>query len=109
MSAKGKGSAAQSGIMASRRKGRERRSGSDLVPSQLVVDALQHGQHRVVFGEDAVNGESRICVERLQFAQEKQSEYVIDVGVEKNHAADRGMSNRVVVGLRVQFGSGFDL
>lgn len=109
MCAKGKGPAAQSGIIAGRRKRRECFSRSDLVPSQLVVDALEHGEHRVVFGEDAVNGDRRIGVERLQFAQEQQSEYVIDVGVEKNHAADRGMSNRVVVGLRVQFGSGFDL
>ena len=109
MLAKRQRPAAQAAILATRSLQGKRRSWSDVVPFDLVVDALEHGEHGIVFGEDAANREGRVDVERFEFAHPEQSENVIDVGVDENCSADWGMSGRSLVGLRVQVGSRFDL
>ncbi len=69
-------------------------------------DAVKHGEHGIVFAEDAANGSCGVNVQRLQFAQKQKSEDVVDVGVGEDCACDRRLANAV---LWLEFGSGFDL
>ena len=64
-------------------RARKRCSRRELVPAHLIGNAPQHGEHGIVFGEDAANGICGVHAQRLQFAQQKQAEHVIDVGVER--------------------------
>jgi len=79
------------------------------MPFHLIGDSLQHDKHGIVFGQDAPYGETCISIERLQFAQKKEPEDVIDVGIKKDNSRDGRMTSLVVCGVRMELGSEFDL
>lgn len=101
--------AAQAGVFTGCVAQRECWSGSEIVPGQLAWNALQHGEHGIVFGDDAANGFGGVRAERLQLAQEKKAEDVVDVGVEKNGSCDRRLANAVSASAGMKFRRGFDL
>ena len=73
-------------------------------------DPLQHGEHGVVFAQNAANGRCGVNAQRLQFAQEQKSEDVIDIGVGENCACDGTLPDSVAYFEPwLKFGSGFDL
>ena len=79
------------------------------MPFHLIGDSLQHDKHGIVFGQDAPYGETCVSIERLQFAEKKEPEDVIDVGIEKDNSRDGRMASLVVRGMRMEVGSEFDL
>lgn len=79
------------------------------VPFELICNPLKHDKHGIVFGQDASNGKTCVGVERLQLAKEKESEDVIDVGIEKDRSRDGRMASLVVRDVRMEFGSEFYL
>src|SRR5215469_2348310 len=81
----------------------------DFVPFQLISNSLQHDKHGVVLGQDTANGKACVGIQRLELAQKKESEDVIDVGVEQDGSGDGRMASLVNSGLRMEFGSEFDL
>jgi hypothetical protein len=46
----------------------------------LRLDAVQHAECAVILLQDSANGSSSIDPQRLQFAEEKQTENVIQIG-----------------------------
>src|SRR5450631_2273887 len=75
-------------------------------PRNLPRNALQHAEHRVVFGENALDGIGNVNPQWLQFAQQQQSQNMIDVGVRENRTGDWRLAHPFV---RMEFGSAFDL
>ena len=55
---------------------------------------MQHAEHRIVFAENAANRSGGIDAQRLQFAQQKQSEYVIEIGIGEHYARNRATGAR---------------
>ena len=105
--------AAQAGIFASGIKKREAFSRRKVGPSQLTGNALQHGEHGIVFGENPADGFGAAYAQRLQFTKKKQSENMVDVGVEQYASGDgrlakafAGMEFRVRFDLRAEVGRG---
>src|ERR1700733_14862063 len=104
---------AQAGIFAGGIDQREALSRHKVGPSQLTGNALKHGEHGIVFGENPANGFSCAYAQRLQFTEKKQSENMVDVCVEQNASGDgrlakafAGMEFRVRFDLRAEVGRG---
>ena len=91
---------------------RRRLSKGNVVPGvksvqvDLIRDALQHGEHRIVFGQNAADGFGGVHAQRLQFAKQEQAEGVVDVGVAEDGAGDRRLAYAFA---GMEFRSGFDL
>jgi hypothetical protein len=47
----------------------------------LIRNALQHAEHRIVLAENAANGSGGVDAQRLKFAEQKQSEDVVEIGI----------------------------
>jgi hypothetical protein len=67
---------------------------------------MQHAEDGIVFTEDAANGSGGVDAEWLEFAQQKQSEDMVKIGIGKHRAYDWRLARDFA---RMQFGRGFDL
>jgi len=45
---------------------------------------MQHGEHRIIFCEDAADGRRRISAQRLQFAKQEQPNHMVDICIEQD-------------------------
>ncbi len=81
-------------------------AGFEISPLGLIWNAMQHAEHRVIFAENAANGRCGMDAQRLEFAQQKQSEDVVEIGIGERYAGDRRMAQTPP---RMQFRRGFDL
>lgn len=108
VSRKRKCAASQRSLGMSRFKQREPFGQRDRTPGKLSFDALQHGEHRVVF-DDLANRVGCEDVQRLQFPHQQQSEDVVNVSVQQDCAGNWRMSRAVVAGMRMKVGTRFDL
>ncbi len=106
MLAQGPRAAAQTGRLALSVAQIELRSRFKVGPRGLIRDALQHAEHRVIFKENAANGRSSVDAKRLEFAQQEQSEDVVEIGVGQHHARNRRLAQALA---RMQLRRGFDL
>ena len=67
---------------------------------------MQHAEHGVVLAENAANGGRGVDAQRLKFAQQKQPEDVVEIGVGERHAGDGRLAHALA---RMQLRRGFDL
>src|SRR5579863_9065989 len=88
MSAQRNCATANTGVFATRIAQTKFRSGLKFAPHGLIRNALQHREHGVVFTEDAANGSCGVNAQWLEFAQQKESEDVVDVGIGQYNACD---------------------
>jgi hypothetical protein len=72
----------------------------------LICDALQHGKHRVVFAQNVADRRGGVNAQGLKFAQQKQSENVIEIGVGQHHAGNRRPPHAIA---RMQLSRRFNL
>src|SRR5258708_39934958 len=80
-------------------------AGCEVSPHGLIRDAIEHGEHGVVFAENAVNRSGGVDAQRLEFAQQKQSEYLIEMRVGQHQACD---SRATHANARMQLSRCFD-
>ena len=68
-------------------------SGAKAGPGHLPGNALQHAEHRVVLGNNPAHRIGRVHAQRLQLAQQQQSENVVNIGIRQDGPGDRGLTN----------------
>src|ERR1039458_4787375 len=100
------GPAKKAGVFAVRSAQRKFLSGCKVSPLGLIWDTVQHAEHGIILAENAANGGGGMDAKRLKFAQEKESEDVIDIGVGECDAGDGRVASRLA---GMQFRRGFDL
>ena len=67
---------------------------------------MQHGEHGVVFAENAANRSGGVDAQRLKFAQQKEPEDVVEIGAGQHRARNGRLAHAVA---RMQLRRGFDL
>jgi hypothetical protein len=77
----------------------------DWRPNDLRIGAIQHREHAVFFAENAEDGRHGIHAQRLEFAQEEQSENVIKI----SGGEDDSGNGRIAARAGMKRGSGLDL
>ncbi len=80
-------------------------SGFKVGPLGLIWNAVQHSEHRIILAKNAANGGGGVNAQRLEFAQQEESEDMVEIGVGERDAGDR----RVTPLSRMQFRRRFDL
>ena len=98
--------AAQAGIRAFSIAQRKFFSKFKISPLGLLWNAMQHAEHRIILAENAANGSCGMDAQRLQFAQQKQSEDVIEIGIGECYAGDGRVTHTLAW---MQFSRGFNL
>ena len=80
---------------------------ADKIPAfDLIWNAMQHAEHRVIFAQNTTNGRCGVDAQRLEFAQQKESEDVVEIGIGKRNAGNGGMTRSL---SRMHLRRGFDL
>ena len=80
--------AAKTGIRAFSIAQRKFFSGFKIGPLGLIWDTVQHAEHRVILAENAANRCGGMDANRLEFAKQKESEDVIEIGIGKRYAGN---------------------
>ena len=57
---------------------------------------MQHAEHRVILAENAANGGGGVDAQGLEFAQQKESEDMIEIGIGERYAGDGGVAQSAV-------------
>ena len=111
MRAQRKSTAAQAGVGSAGFEQREQSPGRELVPTDLTGNALQHGKHGIVFGQNAANGFGGVHAQGLEFAEQEQAEHMVEVAVQQDGSGDRRLADAGLAGdaARMELGRGFDL
>jgi len=104
--AEGERAAAQPGIFARSMEQSRRCARREVRPCHLIRNALQHGEHGIVFGQNTTNRFGGVHAQRLQFAKEKEAECMVDVGVAEDGAGNRSLAYAFTW---VKFRRGFNL
>ena len=98
--------AAESGIHSLSIAQRKFLSGFKIGPLGLIWNAMQHAEHRVILAENTADRGGGIDAQRLEFAQQKQSDDVIEIGIGERDAGNGRMAHALA---RMQFRHGLDL
>ena len=81
--------AAQTRIFSARFEQREDYSRREVGPCDLTGNALQHGEHGVIFRQNAADGLGRVYAQGLQLPQQEQAKNVINIRIGENRSSDR--------------------
>src|ERR1700688_3348689 len=98
--------APQAGIFALRLGKMKFLSRLKICPHRLIRNSSQHAEHRVVFDQNSANRRCSVNTQRLEFAQQEQTEYVVDIGISQQYACNRRLPQTLAW---MQFRGGFDL
>lgn len=88
----GYGVALHTGIFAPRVTQMESHSWSEVSPDNLVRNALQHTEHRVISTQNAANRCGGINAQGLKFAKQKQSKDMVEIGIGQYDTCNRRLT-----------------